>query len=72
MSGEEWEKVAGVVCPSCGKETLQLIGNKCRQCYRAMVADRESRLEERAEKRHVKSLFLQGKISRQDLKTGQY
>jgi NMD protein affecting ribosome stability and mRNA decay len=72
MSNEEWEQAEGVVCHSCGKETLRLIDKKCPRCYWTMVGEQESIIEEKTEKRHVKRLFLQGKISRQDLKAGHY
>lgn len=71
-SDEDWEKTAGLLCPSCGEETLQLIDGKCRQCYQAMIAREEAQVEDRTERRHVKRLLQKGLVSRQDLKAGRY
>jgi predicted ATP-dependent serine protease len=69
---DEWDQAAGVVCPSCGRETLRLIEGACPQCHRFKVAAREIQMEDRAERQHVGRLFRQGKISTQDLRDGRY
>ena len=71
-TGKDWEKAAGVICPSCGEETLRLIEDKCPQCHRAIIAGRETRMEDQAERRHVKRLLQEGKISLRDLREGRY
>lgn len=68
----DWEKAQGIPCPVCGEETLQVIQGRCRQCHRAMVAESEARLEDRVERRHVKSLFQRGLVSTRDLRAGRY
>lgn len=56
----------------CGQEALQFIDGQCLRCYRAMVEKREARMEDQAERRHVKYLLREGEISLQDLRAGRY
>ena len=69
---DEWDQAAGVTCPSCGEETLRLIEGRCPSCHRAMIAQKEIQLEDRAERHHVSRLFREGKISVRDLRDARY
>ena len=68
----EWDAAQGPPCPLCGRETLRFINGACPTCHRAMVARREARMEDNAERRHVKHLLREGTVTLQDLKAGRY
>ena len=69
---DDWEKAAGPPCPLCAQETLRFMNGVCPACHRAMMARREAKLEDNAERRHVKYLLREGLVSLQDLRAGRY
>ena len=68
----DWEKAQPPSCPECGEEAFQIINNRCRHCHLAMLARREERMEDLAERRRVKYLLREGAVSLQDLRAGRY
>ena len=70
LTSEDWEKCGGVVCRGCGEEVVRIIEGKCPYCHQAIVAIREARSEEKAERRYVMRRIQEGTISRQDLREG--
>lgn len=45
MTNEDWDKLAGVSCSSCGKEILKTYG-PFKQCYRCFYKRKDTWLEE--------------------------
>ena len=70
MEKGDREKSAGVACPGCGQETMQLIGGLCRLCYRAKIMARDEAIEEKKERRYYRARLRDGTISLQELKEG--
>ena len=67
---QEWDKAAGVTCPSCGQETFRTVDGSCLQCYNDKVAEREKKVEARAERRYYKDGLKKGTISLAQMRKG--
>jgi len=72
MLKDDWEKSGGLHCPLCGSEVVRMIEGRCPQCHQAIVAIREAKFAERAERRYVMHRLREGTISRQDLREGRF
>ena len=66
----DWDKLGGVTCPSCNRETVRIINGVCLQCHRDRVAEREKKKEDKAERRYYKEQLRKGTISLAQMKEG--
>lgn len=67
---EDWERTKGTICPNCGQEALRLVGGICLQCYNKMIAERERKKEDRAERQYYREQIKRGTISLAQMREG--
>lgn len=60
---DNWERARGIQCPSCHRETLQLIMGVCPTCARKDEMARDKQLEEKTMRRYYQRQLRKGVIS---------
>ena len=67
---EDWERTKGTICPSCGQETLRIVGGVCLQCHNKKTAEEEAKLGRKREKRYLVRAFNEGRINLRQMREG--
>lgn len=70
MSSADWEKAAGGECRNCGRETLQLINGLCPQCSRAVEAETDRQIENRAMRNYYQDKRKRGTLNLHRMREG--
>ena len=68
MVSDQWDAAAGVICPKCGEEALQIVGGICLKCHKAKKGQTEDKLEDKAERKFYQGELRKGTISLRQLR----
>jgi len=70
MSLNDWKKAVGENCRNCGGETLQLINGLCPECSRAVKAETDREIEDRAMRNYYQDKRNRGTLNLHRMRQG--
>lgn len=68
LNQEDWEKVGGLYCASCGDEVVRLINGLCVSCSNMAEAKRMEKFERTREKRYYIDQLRKGRMTLTQMK----
>lgn len=63
MNSDAWEATGGSFCSKCGAETVRLFDGVCLSCNYEIIAEREQKQADKAERRYYQRRLTEGTIS---------
>ena len=70
LNQTNWDRAKGVICPGCGRETLQVINGLCPQCTNAEEAERVEEQENNTMRRYYSRRITEGTLDLHRMKEG--